>query len=96
MDLTIDNLELENLDLDVVHAVEDQAEFKTTSIINLKDLTTLSMKNNVANQVATLNYVFNDDLEADDLDVTLVNGKRFDANTYLLMSSSTDLTGMIF
>ena len=54
------------------------------------------MKNNVANQVATLNYVFNDDLEADDLDVTLVNGKRFDANTYLLMSSSTDLTGIIF
>ena len=95
MDLTIDNLELENLYLDVVHAVEDQAEFKTTSI-NLKDLTTLSMKNNVANQVATLNYVFNDDLEADDLDVTLVNGKRFDANTYLLMSSSTDLTGIIF
>ena len=30
MDLTIDNLELENLYLDVVHAVEDQAEFKTT------------------------------------------------------------------
>ena len=82
--LTVDNLEISNIARDELYKVGENADItQSDSKIVVKDLVEKSMKTDVgSDQKAELNYKFEKDFFAVDLDIVSINNKPFDDKTF--------------